>query len=210
MWESCRITESMFNDDLPELFDLAAKNAMETMTNEEDKQFLAMQREDVTTCSMAGWDRSLAEKEARKRAREDAASCQRLKEQKKLCHPAASVIDDSSTEDTDGDEEFKIPSFSARLRSTAKLAKNIISSPEVAGALDRVNIPDRAAMFVVASVAKALGHPLNDLTLSRSSIRRARMTTRKEVSETVKEYFSTEYPLLLHWDGKMLPDIGEG
>lgn len=209
-WESCRITESMFNDDLLELFDLAAKNAMETMKNEEDKQFLAMQREDVSSCSMAGCDRLLAEKEARKRAREDSASCRRLKEQQKLRHPAASVIDGSSTEDTDGDEEFKVPSSSATSLSSAKRAKNIISSPEVAGALDRMNIPDRAAMFVVASVAKALGHPLNDLTLSRSSIRRARMTIRNEVSETDKEYFSTDYPLLLHWDGKMLPDIGGG
>ena len=65
-------------------------------------------------------------------------------------------------------------------------------------------------ILLFSSVAKALGHPLDDLTLSRSTIRRARIATRKEVSETDKEYFSTEHPLQLHWDGKMLPDIGGG
>ena len=83
----------------------------------------------------------------------------------------------------------------------------MIASPEVAGALDRVNLPDRGAMFVVASVAKALGHPLDDLTLSRSTIRRSRMASRKQVAEAEKCSFLTEFPLLLHWDGKLLPDI---
>jgi hypothetical protein len=209
-WESCRIKERMFKDDLPELLDLAAKDAMEIMTNEEDKQFLTMQREDVTSCSMAGLDRSLEKKEARKRAREAAASSRRLKEQQNICQ-TASAISESSAEDADSDEDFeeyKVPIAAIPARTTAKRAKNIISSPEIAGALDRVNLPDRAAMFVVSSVAKALGHPLDDLILSRSTIRRARIATRKEVSETDKEYFSTEHPLQLHWDGKMLPDIG--
>ena len=42
---------------------------MEIMTNVEDKQFLAMQRMDVTSSNMAGVDRRLLEKETRKRAR---------------------------------------------------------------------------------------------------------------------------------------------
>jgi len=41
-----------------------------------------------------------------------------------------------------------------------------VSSPEVSEALDRFNLPDRGAMFVVASVAKTLGHPIEDLSLS--------------------------------------------
>lgn len=84
-----------------------------------------------------------------------------------------------------------------------KSTKNIISSPEVAGALDRVNLPDRGAMFVVASVAKALGHPLEDLALSRSRIRSSRMATRKQVTEADKDSFSVQCSLLLHWDGKL-------
>ena len=61
-------------------------------------------------------------------------------------------------------------------------------------------------MYVVTSVVKALGYPLNNLTLSRSTIRRFRLVTRKQVSETEKSSFSTEF-LFLYWDGKLLPDI---
>ena len=89
-------------------------------------------------------------------------------------------------------------------------AKNTIINPEVVGALDRVNLPDRGAMFVVVSVAKALGHPLDDMALSRSTIRRSRMAIRKEVAEADKDNFSVEFPLLLHWDGKLLLDIAGG
>ena len=60
---------------------------------------------------------------------------------------------------------------------------------------------------MVASVAKALGHPLEDLALSRSTIRISRMATCKQVTEADKDSFSVECPLLLHWDNKLLPDI---
>ena len=62
-------------------------------------------------------------------------------------------------------------------------------------------MPDRGAMFVVASVSKALGHPLDDLALSRSTIRRSRMAVRKEVAVANQDSFSVEFP---HWDGKLL------
>jgi len=115
----------------------------------------------------------------------------------------------SQFEDTDDDnKEFRLPSTSAASQSTSTPKHlNVLSSPEVAGALDRVNLPDCGAMFVVASVAKALGHPVEDLTLSQSTIRRTRMATHKEVSEADKDSFSTQCPLLLHWDGKLLPCI---
>lgn len=57
--ESCRLKEQLFKDDLQQLFDIAPKDAMKIMTNGEDKQFLAMQRMDVSSCSMAGVDHQL-------------------------------------------------------------------------------------------------------------------------------------------------------
>ena len=51
------------------------------------------------------------------------------------------------------------------LRSALNL-KSVATNPKVAAALDRVNLPDRGAMFVIASVAQALDHPLQDLALS--------------------------------------------
>ena len=64
-----------------------------------------------------------------------------------------------------------------------------------------------AIAFLKTLQTLALGHPVEDLTLSQSTIRRTRMATRKEVSEADKDSFSTQCPLLLHWDGKLLACI---
>ena len=77
--------------------------------------------------------------------------------------------------------------------------------------LIRVKLPDRSAMLVVSSVAQALGVELDDVALSRNTIQRARVITRKVVAETQQATFEAEFrPLLLHWDGKLLPDIAGG
>ena len=65
---------------------------------------------------------------------------------------------------------------------------NILDDPEVAGALDRVNKPDRGATYVVGTVAKALGHDINCMTLSRSLIRRSR-NRNHEKQATVEQEF---------------------
>ena len=62
--------------------------------------------------------------------------------------------------------------------------KSVATNREVAAALDRVNLPDRGAMFVIASVIQALSHPLQDLALSRSTIRSSRVATRQQLSKS--------------------------
>ena len=119
-YESCRFKEQMFKDDLMELFDLATKNALDIMTNNEDRQFLTMQREDVTSSSMAGVDRNLAEREARKRARIEANENRKIRETEKLQQeetfgPALDISSSSKSEDEDDvdDEDFRVPSSSS-------------------------------------------------------------------------------------------------
>ena len=62
-------------------------------------------------------------------------------------------------------------------------------------------------MFVVGAVAQALGHDLEDVALSRNTIHRARISTRKAVATTEQSAFMPDCPLLLHWDVKLLQDI---
>jgi len=76
----------------------------------------------------------------------------------------------------------------------------------VAGALDRVKIPDRGATYVTGTVSKVLGHDISSVTLSRSSIGRSRCRNR-EKQASVEQEFIHNTPLLLHWDGKLLPNI---
>uniref|UniRef100_UPI00358FB6CD uncharacterized protein n=1 Tax=Myxine glutinosa TaxID=7769 RepID=UPI00358FB6CD len=61
--ESDRKKEVMFKSDLEELFDIATKDAMKEIKNEEDREFLQKQREDIFSCSMSGADQKTPAKE---------------------------------------------------------------------------------------------------------------------------------------------------
>ena len=43
-------------DDLLDLFDVTTSDALQTMTNKEEKEFLKMQQEDIFSCSNVGID----------------------------------------------------------------------------------------------------------------------------------------------------------
>src|SRR6218665_1372303 len=73
--------------------------------------------------------------------------------------------------------------------------------------LRNVKLPDRGAMFVVGAIAQALGVDLDDVALSRNTIQRARHETRSVVASEIRTTFTVDSPVLLHWDGKLLPDI---
>ena len=73
-------------------------------------------------------------------------------------------------------------------------------TPELTSALDRTKMSNREAVFTISATATSLGHDINDLTLSVSTIHRARKENRKKLAEIDK-------PLVVHWDGKLLPDI---
>ena len=52
-----------------------------------------------------------------------------------------------------------------------------------------------------------MGHDINDLILSVSTIHRARKENRKKLAEKDKQEFNVDKPLVVHWDGKLLPDV---
>jgi len=115
-----------------------------------------------------------------------------------------------STEDEDDGDEYS-PSYSTSATKAvvfhSDLRKNILTAPGVVAALDRVNLSDRGAVFVAGAVAQTLGHDLSIMTFSRSLLRRSRMQARKAAASEDQASFSVDAPLLLHWDGKLLPDI---
>lgn len=198
-----------------ELFDISTKDAVK---NDEDMSFLLMQQEDTLSSSMAGVDNTLAAKESRKRIRESKAEARRqlcAAENQQLSRAQSSAVhesgeDQSGPSDSDdhaADADYTTPI--AKCRSDRKKTKKFLS-PAVVSSLDRVNISDHRALFVVGTVAAALGHPIEELSLSRSTIRRTRLVTRELVAMTNKASFSPIDPLILHWDGKLLPDIVHG
>jgi len=77
----------------------------------------------------------------------------------------------------------------------------------VASALDRSQISDRKAVYVLSAAASSLGHNVKDLAINRSTIRRTRIETRQRIAAAIKESFTVDVPLTVHWDGKLLPAL---
>ena len=197
------------------LFDIATSDALSSIKNEEDRQFLVNQRLNIHSCSMAGVDEVLAGMEKRRCVRNDRAASFKAKMSREMCSNSVLSTDDnscslndSSSATCDADTEFIAPKKSTRHIANPR-KRSIIGSSSISAALDRVNLPDRGATFVASEVAKALGHNIKDITLSRSSIRRSRIANRQKASNISATTFSN-LPLLLHWDTKMLPDIEHG
>lgn len=129
---------------------------------------------------------------------------------------AAALFSDTENTDTDGvcteesDAEIDYTVKRKRESSGAKSSssKQAILTKDVTGALDRSQVTDRNAMHLIAATAHALGHNVDEMTLSRSSIRRARIENRMQCANDIKSRFNAVTPpLIVHWDGKLLPAI---
>lgn len=208
--------DAVFQSTLVEVFNIGTQDALSTMKSEEDQEFYQKQLQDVFSCSMAGEDMVTAGKEGRKRSREEEGERRRRRYEEREARPSQGAVaalpsTTSSSQESQDEEYHPTPSTSTTTALTPKRTKNIFTDPEVAGALDRVNLTDRKGVFVVGAVASALGHDLSVLTLSRSSVRRSRRLARSCAAAQEEKDFTVHGPLLLHWDGKLLPDVtGEG
>ncbi len=169
-FENYRVKEQMFKDDLQSLFDISPNDALEKMTNEEDKAFLIMHREDPSSSRMGSVDNTLAVKENRKRIRLENEDKRKKKHAAETLTamqsvPSTSAVvdddDESEIESSDsGDNEFKLQSPSSAKQ--AKKAPIKVITPAIVATLDRVNLSDRRAMFVASAFAQSLGHTIED------------------------------------------------
>lgn len=70
---------------------------------------------------------------------------------------------------------------------TSAMNKTNFITSRLVSALDRCKITDRFAIHIIAATAEALGHSVNDLIISRSTIQRIREANRAQISTEVKE-----------------------
>ncbi|KAE8740217.1 hypothetical protein FOCC_FOCC014269 [Frankliniella occidentalis] len=71
---------------------------------------------------------------------------------------------------------------------------------------DRNNLTDRSTARLIQETATALGHDTSKITLSRSTLKRRREENRRNVIENFADTFTPKGPIVIHWDGKLLPD----
>ncbi|KYM96042.1 hypothetical protein ALC62_13306, partial [Cyphomyrmex costatus] len=99
-----------------------------------------------------------------------------------------------------------VSNFSDEIPQPVKQKINIMT-PMVAAALDRTKTSSRSASYILSAVAVSLGFDPNDINLSSSAIHKRRIQLREEIAKQLKEEIRVASNLVVHWDGKLLPDI---
>lgn len=117
---------------------------------------------------------------------------------------------DENDTDSSSDTDFlppspkqikKIPDTADRPKIIPKITRNI------AAALDRAELSGNKAALVVSAVLDAAGCNLNEISVSKETIRKEREKNRELTNREVRAEFKFGSFLTVHWDGKMLPDL---
>lgn len=111
--------------------------------------------------------------------------------------------DVENNSDTDSDEEYLPPN---KYRKKTERKKKVIMTPLLSSALDRCNVENRDAVYVLAAAAKSMGQNPENMVINRESFRKSRNVHRQQKATQILERFDPSTPLVLHWDGKMMPN----
>lgn len=206
--------QQTFVESLDDLFDMAHRDAMTIIKIQEDRNFLAAQREKGRKGTMGGVDLLSYRREQRiiSRRESEARRAERVRSEQSAATAVVMLGNDSSSDsdsnavaasDSEPEQAQPLPKIPCR-RGT----RNVVT-PEVSAALDRTATSDRNAAHILSAIASTsqLGQNVDQLIISRSAIRRARIKHRKVFSDEVKATFHPTVPLILHWDGKMMDDL---
>lgn len=86
-------------------------------------------------------------------------------------------------------------------------AQKQVMNERLAATMDKIKISDRDAVHFCIAVAEALGHDVSTLIINRNSIHRSRQQYREKIAKEVKNKFTLSKPGIIHWDGKLLPEL---
>jgi len=120
--------------------------------------------------------------------------------------------DSSESCDTDGSGDYQpTPAKREQKQTGPGVTASLLFNSNVSGVLDRNKMSNREAVRLMVPIAVALGHDPSSLPLSRSTIHRMRQKTQKEFAEATLMEYKPSCPIVVHWDGKILPEIfGQG
>ncbi|KAK0053790.1 hypothetical protein Bpfe_016784 [Biomphalaria pfeifferi] len=110
---------------------------------------------------------------------------------------------ESSTPEQSDEEYNHVGPRKKKVCQLESQSPNLITK-DVAAALDRTKVSDREAVYLLASAAHALGHDVQQLPVSRSSIRRARIEHRESEANSIQNAFSPNGQLLKASEEKAL------
>ena len=213
--------QSRYTEKIDKLFDISHANSNQLIKIEEDREFLKMQQESRTG-TIGTLDKKLSEKEKR--------SAERLERHKLFLKRSVTAVEtnaethnQSSSEESEFEDNLSILSSTSSNNSSAsdkvedfgtepktprnprKRRKNLIS-PSISAVLDRTNTSIRKSTMILASVVNEAGCSTSSVPLSKSTVHRHRQRRREEAAKEIKANYNTTKSVV-HWDGKMLPDV---
>lgn len=210
-----RKREIEFTKELDKLFDVSHSDAFTLIKISEDWEFLQDQR-GPRKMVMSTVDKELAEKNERALQRTLAEENRRNRHALSIqpsCSTATEIEDlASNTSSSDNDDEFQPKSLTKKAKmSPQEQASSTtvldVLSQHVTSALDRNKVSDREAVKIIVPVAAALGYDPACLAISRNTISRKRKEARRQYADSIVGTFQPQCPLVVHWDGKILPNI---
>jgi len=148
--------EEAFKKDTKNLFDVATANALDTLTNEEDKAFLLAQCEPGRRGKMGSIDTQLAAVEARTAQRREQQEQQRQRAQEEASTSMTTVELESSSASAEETAEESGDGGEAMSPKRSRRATKSVITPSVAASLDRTKMTDREAVYVLSAAAHSL------------------------------------------------------
>ena len=186
---------------LRNLFDVAHQEALKMMTNAEDQAFLLAQREPGRRGNMGSVDRDLAAQERRAQRLERRQAFQRRTSER----ASTSFVVVRMESELNGSSSDSSPERAKPVKRS-RASKSIVT-PALSMTLERTNVSDRRAAFILTEAARSLGQNVKQLTINRSTIRRERRRHRQQQASKLKGELKTSAPLIVHWDGKLMEDL---
>lgn len=83
------------------------------------------------------------------------------------------------------DDDYTVSQSKNKKKKKINFMNNLIVA-----ALDTAQVSDYKAMHIITAIAESLGHNVNDLNISRSTISRFRKKNRELTANRVKENFT--------------------
>ncbi|KAE9533666.1 hypothetical protein AGLY_009015 [Aphis glycines] len=208
--------ENLFISKFNDLFDLAHANALQMIKIETDRLFLINQRKKGRLGFMYGIDYTNMRKEELSITRKNKAlvrenqSAQTEENLMEIDKTSSDLETDDCSSDLGLDESFSSVEIDVDSTSSNRVRgqKNIITS-KIVCALDNCKVSDRGAIHIIMAVVEALEKNVDDYVINRTSIQRCRQILRKERASLIKDKFleSDLQAVVLHWDGKLLPNL---
>ncbi len=201
-----RTRETNFVQSIPKLFDISCKDALNTLDDEDVKEFLI----DQQTKRQFEMRRLLLDRGERQKGDHE---CERTKQAQNeevelLTHTMSNLSSNTgsfmSNEVLSRNSSSYSVEFANELASKPKKPpRKKILSENVIAALDRTNVSNASATHILAAQVVDSGGNLDNISLSVNTVRRRRIAHRSQDRST----FTADGPRVLHFDGKLFPAL---